>query len=284
MQIACAFEDIGNPVYVQMVKAIERAAASAGYRLVIHSTNRDQDAELAIVGNLSHGYVDGLIISPLRPTEKLVAAIAGAPRPIVAIGQLPTGIPVDTVRVDSGAAAAAVVRHLDDQGCRRIGFINGPADTNPGRRRLDGYRAGISAAGLEDDAQLIESAPNFDFQGGLDATAKLLARTHVDGLFCATDTLAVGAIKALTNLGLSVPGDVAVASIDNTELADLITPALTSIDLMASERATAATELLLDRLQHPGAPPQTWTSEPSLVIRQSSVRRPQHPHPRKEQR
>ncbi|GAB3709040.1 LacI family DNA-binding transcriptional regulator [Mariniluteicoccus flavus] len=279
-QIACAFADIGNPVYVAMIRAIEREVARAGLRLVIHATHSDPLAEEQVVRGLAMGYADGLVISPLRPTDRLVSLLSASTSPVVVIGNIAAKADVDTVRVDSRQAVRLAVAHLADLGRRRIGFVNGPVDTTPGRIRREAFRAARLAAGdvPEEVDRLIVTGPEFDDDSGFAATRELLARADVDALLCATDTLAVGAARALREAGLSVPDDVALASIDDTPLARLCTPQLTSVSLKAEERGAIAATMLLARLAEPTMPTRRRSLRPELVVRESTQPGPQTDH------
>src|SRR6187549_3567865 len=99
-QLAYAVADIGNPVYVEMMRAIERVVAESDYRLVISSTG-DAEATVDLVQSLSRGFVDGMVLSPLRVTAELELAIAAAPVPVVVLGRMPDGAGADTVMADS---------------------------------------------------------------------------------------------------------------------------------------------------------------------------------------
>jgi len=110
----------------------------------------------------------------------------------------------------------------------------------------------------------------FTYAAGFGAARRLLARTRPDALFCADDLIAVGAMRALADLQLRVPQDVAVVGMDDTELARMSTPALSSVSLGSAERARLAANLLLDRLKDPTLAPRHRTVAPYLVIRESS--------------
>ena len=116
----------------------------------------------------------------------------------------------------------------------------------------------------------MEVADDFMTGPGRRATERLLARGRPDAIFCANDLLAVGALAALRDARLSVPGDVAVVGMDNTALAEVAWPALTSVDLGSAERARVAAELLFRRIENPKRTPQTVSVEPRLVARSSS--------------
>ncbi|WP_419994111.1 LacI family DNA-binding transcriptional regulator [Streptomyces boninensis] len=289
-QLTFAMPDIGNPVYVAMVREIQAVAKAAGYRLLLHSTDAVTEDELAVVRSLAERTSDGLIICPIRITPEHVEAIAQATAPVVVIGSPPPDAQLDCVQADSVSGAEKAVRHLAETGRRRIAFINGPIDTVPGRNRDEGYRKGLADHGISYDPGLVAAA-DFDVAAGAEAAHRLLdARPDLDAIFCANDQLALGAAQTLHTRGMRVPEDVAVAGMDNTQLARAAWPPLTSVDLGSSERGRIAAELLLQRLRErearPGDPagdaaedtsettipaPRRTTAEPRLVVRESTV-------------
>jgi len=269
-QIAFAMPDVANPVYTNMISSIQQVVRSHGVRLLLHSTDGDVEDELALLRDLKQRYVDGLILCSIRFTAAHVSAVARAAVPIAVIGRPPKDARVDTVRANSRRGAVEAVRHLHDVGRRRIAFINGPEATTPGSARRLGYLDGLRACGLARDDALTEVAADFSVEPGREAAERLLARALPDAIFCANDLLALGALGALRAAGLDVPGDVAVVGMDNTSLAPISWPPLTSVDLGSVERAQLAAELLLERIDHPLRRPRTLGVEPRLVVRASS--------------
>jgi LacI family transcriptional regulator len=269
-QLAFSVADVANPVYVAMMRAIVRVTRGAGYRLLLGSTDSDPDVETALLRGLRHRYVDGLILCPIRMTLELLEELRRAARPVVVIGTLPDDVPVDNVRADSRRGVGLAVRHLRDAGHQAVAFINGPTDTVPGMTRLEGYRRALDETGLPLDPALVVTADDFTFAAGREAARELFARQKPTALFCANDLLAIGAIRALEQIGLRVPHDVAVVGMDDTELAEMSSPALTSVSLASEERGELAARLLLARIDHPDAPPARPTVPPRLVLRASS--------------
>jgi LacI family transcriptional regulator len=269
-QIAFAMPDVANPVYTTMVGSIQEVARAEGWRLMLHSTGADLDDELALLRDLKQRFVDGLILCSLHLTDAHEAELARAAAPVVVIGRPTKATLVDTVSVNSRKGAAEAVRHLYEGGRRRIAFLNGPQHTAPGSRRRLGYFDGLRACGLDRDEELIEVASDFMVEPGRRAAELLLERARPDAILCANDLLAVGALTALRDAGLDVPGDVAVVGMDNTELSRLTWPTLTTIDLGSAERARIAAELLLRRIERPGRKVRTVGVEPALVVRASS--------------
>lgn len=269
-QIAFAMPDVANPVYTTMTRSIASVARAAGSRLILHSTDSDREDELAFLEGLRERYVDGLILVSLDFTEAHAEAIATASVPVAVIGNVAKDARVDNVRVDSRRGASDAVRHLAAGGRRRIAFLNGPEGTTPGQARRSGYLDGLRASGLERDDGLIEAAAAFTVDAGWEAARNLLTRDVPDAIFCANDLIAIGALSALRAAGLEVPRDIALVGMDNTSLASVTSPSLTTVDLGSAERARFAAELLLARIEQPSRRPRVVDVEPRLVVRESS--------------
>jgi LacI family transcriptional regulator len=269
-QVAFAMADIGNPVYLAMIREIQPVLKAAGYRLVLHSTDADAADEIDVLRALGERYVDGLIMVPLRVTDGHLAAITAARAPVVIIGSLPDGT-ADNVRTDSRTGLRLAVDHLYALGRRRIGFVNGPLDTVPGSARSAAYADALAALGLPYDGELVEVGDFYRAEGAA-AVRRLLERAPgVDALMCANDLIALGALDVLRGAGRRIPEDVAVVGMDDSDLATVAWPALTSVSLGSAERGRAAAELLLDRLENGERPPRVVTVQPHLVIRASTT-------------
>ena len=268
-QIAFAMPDVANPVYTAMVRAIQDVVREQGLRLVLHSTGADAEEELGILRDLRRRFVDGLILVPLNVTSAHLEELTRAAAPVVVIGRIPKDVPVDAVEADSRRGAAIAVKHLWVHG-RRIAFVNGPVKTVPGHARRLGYLDGRRACGLRRDDRLIEAADDFTVEAGRAATLRLLTRARPDAVLCANDLLAAGSIDALRSAGIDVPAATAVVGMDNSDLAELTWPALTSVDLGSAERARLAAQLLLDRIGDLNRPPQRLQVGAELVVRASS--------------
>ncbi|MGW5355409.1 LacI family DNA-binding transcriptional regulator [Streptomyces sp. NPDC004031] len=269
-QLTFAMPDVGNPAYVSMVRQIQAVARPLGYRLLLHSTDAVAEDELDVVRSLADRTSDGLILCPIRVTDAHLEVLAAAARPVVVIGSLPDPAAVDSVRADSVLGAVLAVRHLLEGGRRRIGFVSGPADTVPGRNRRTGYETALREAGLAPDPALTVTA-EFGIEAGARAAHRLLdARPRPDGVLCANDQLALGTAHAAHDRGLCIPDDLAVAGMDDSELARAGRPALTSVDLGSAERGRLAAQMLVDRLEGGRHPVRCPTVPPRLVVRAST--------------
>lgn len=270
-QLAFAVADVGNPVYVEMMRAIENETRACGYRLLVSSTGGSTPDLLALLDSLEQGYADGLVLSPVRVDDALVDALRGLTYPAVVIGTVPKDVPIDNVRANSAGGVRLALEHLYDQGCRRIAFVNGPRDTVPGSARLRAFERTARSLGLDPSSDLRVEAGDFTLVEGHKAALTLLDATVPDAVLGGNDLLAIATMQVLAERGLSVPEDVAVVGMDDTELADVTVPALTSVGLGARARGRAAALLMLERLDDPDRPFQRVTIQPSLSVRNSSL-------------
>lgn len=270
-QLAFAVADLGNPVYVAMMRAIEGVVRAAGFRLVVSAIGSDPDDEIDVVRGLGRGYADGLILIPLRITGDVVSELRSSRVPVVVIGSLPAGVPIDNVRANSARGVGLAVAHLAEGGRRSIAFLNGPLDTVPGRARDRGFHRAMAALGRTISGSQTIAAADFTHDAGEKAANALLTHYEPDAIVCANDLLAIGAMRVLRGRGLRVPEDVAVVGMDNTDLAELSTPALTSVSLGSEERGRIAAAMLLDRLRDPERKASRTTVQPELVLRASSA-------------
>ncbi|HEY3560411.1 MAG TPA: LacI family DNA-binding transcriptional regulator [Kribbella sp.] len=172
-QLTLAVADVGNPVYVTMMRAVEEVVSAAGYRLVVTTTGPDVVDEVALVRGMARGYADGLLISPIRVDEDLVKSIRECEVPVVVAGSVPAKAGVDTVRANSPKGMLLAVDHLVARGRNRIAFVNGPADTVPGAARAKGFAEALKAHNLQPVA--VVEADDFTFAAGRAAAPALLA-------------------------------------------------------------------------------------------------------------
>ena len=206
-----------------------------------------------MVRDLKHRFVDGLILASLHLTDAHADELRRAAAPVIVIGTPAQGHAASTPSAPTRARApprpCGTCTRPAGGGSRSS---TGPQHTAPGSSRRLGYLDGLRSCGLARDDALIEVAADFMIEPGR-ARDRAPARraTTPDAIFCANDLLAIGALSALREAGLDVPGDVALVGMDNTPLAEVTWPTLTSVDLGSAERARIAAELLLERIEGP---------------------------------
>ena len=261
--------DNTGPVYAEVLRGIEQVANAAGFGLLLANSAECQDQALRRLALLRAKGVDGVLLTPVQSDTRDIELLQAAGKPFVLLLRHFEHFDCDFVITDNPAAGRLATGHLVARGYRRIGHIAGPPGVASGEGRLRGYRTALERAGLSFDPSLVERGP-FTLQGGYEAAGRLLNRPdRPEAIFAATDLQAVGVMKAARDLGLRIPGDLALVGGDDIELAEFLTVPLTTFHQPAREIGVQGAQLLLRRLEQPDAPPARVVLEPRLVVRQS---------------
>ena len=238
-----------EPFFAGMVRGVSAALAETGVQLLLLIAQDLPDRgrlERYVVG----GHVDGVLLASLHGDDPLPAILERAGVPAVLVGRPAGPIPVSYVDADNRGGARMAVDHLAALGRRRIATITGGLDMGVGVDRLDGYRDGLAAAGLDGGGGELEEAGDFTEEGGAAAMTRLLARPGrpVDAVFAASDLMAAGALRALRAAGRRVPDDVAVVGFEDSAVARYAQPPLTTVRQPIEEMGRQATRLLLAKV------------------------------------
>ncbi|MDQ7829202.1 MAG: LacI family DNA-binding transcriptional regulator [Armatimonadota bacterium] len=258
--------DVSNPYYAVILRGIEDAAWQRGLAVILCNTDRRPERQRAALQMLAERRVDGLVVAggAFGPAD---LTVLGGRLPVVAIGRHPARVP--SVRVDNVAAGALATRHLLALGHRRIACLVGPAGSTSARDRLTGYRRALRHAGVRVASRYVVPA-DFTPAGGRRGVERLWAQgPPPTALVAPNDQAAVGAIRALYERGVGVPGDVSVVGFDDTPLAAVTVPALTSVHIPMDELGRRALELLL-QLRDGGAG-RGVVLRPRLIVRESTA-------------
>ncbi|MDT8915533.1 LacI family DNA-binding transcriptional regulator [Amycolatopsis sp. PS_44_ISF1] len=264
--------DLRNAFFADVVEGLDAAAQAAGFDLILNTGGRVPARESAALRSLLSFRPAGLVLlSPVVPAAAIEAAALQCPTVLVSRTSRAAG--VDTVNDDGEAGSALAVGHLAGLGHRRIAHLDGgPAAGAAARRR--GFVAAMRAHGLE---PIVVRSEHTD-TAGEKAVRELLTEHARPGLPTAlvagNDFNAVGAISALEENGLRVPGDVSVVGYDNTSLAGLRHISLTTVDQPRTEMGRLALETLLERVRGERAKPVRHLLDPSLVVRSTTAARP----------
>ena len=269
-QICLSFDDLANPAYVLMTRGVGQTLGATNFRLVLSSAFSSVDEIVKHLETMGRGFADGLIISPIYSDVRITNLLSRLQIPVVVVGTLPDGIEVDNVWVDSAAGVATAVEHLKSTGRKKIAFLNGPLVTNPGKKRLAAFEKALKSNSLKMSSESVIQADAFSPDAAYSSVKSFGNLNQFDSVVCANDQLAAGLMKYCFEVGIEIPTDIGIVGIDNTDLASLLRPTLTSIDLHAEQRGSIAAELMLNRLSDPSRPAQKIVVEPTLVIREST--------------
>lgn len=263
--------DITNPFFAAVVKGLERAIPNGTFRILLASSDESAEQEAEVLADLT-GRVDGFILAPADEQDRAPLALHRAGVPVVLLDREVTGGELhDVVLVDNVGGARAAAEHLLSLGHRRIGMINGPENTTPGRERRAGFVQALHAAGLAADTGL-------DFTGDFrEPSGRALARRILDlperptALFTANNQMTIGALKTLRESGIRIPDELSVVGFDDLTLGSLLEPPLTCVTRADEEQGELTMQLLLERLQEDvPAPPQRIVLDAHLEIRGST--------------
>lgn len=260
--IGIVVPDIANAFSAVVTKAVQEEVGHDGYALFVSGSDEQAQAEERWARALAP-QVDGLLlVSPLMPDAAL--RDLGTIVPVVLTNRLIDGIAA--VLMDVTEAVGHAVEHLHALGHRRIVYLSGPAGSYSNEIRLRGYRKVCERLGL-DAAQL--GPFNARFSAGIRA-ADLVLAGGATAVLAYNDEVAVGVVNRLWDRGVRVPYDLSVVGFDDTSLAEMVTPRLTTVRLPAAASGREAVRILLDTIAGREASRRPLGLPAELVIRAST--------------
>jgi len=215
-----------DPFFSGIVRGVSQELSAAKLRMVLVMIQSPDDLD-EFNAYLRAGHVDGVLLISEHGSNPISSHAAGAGLPIVLGGRPFDSSPgIAFVDNDNLGGAEQAVTHLVGLGRRRIATITGPLDMSAAVDRLEGFRRGL---GDRFDQALVEES-DFTLEGGADATRRLVGRfPDLDGIFVASDLMALGVLPVLRETGRRVPDDVAVVGFDDIDLAAYADPPLTTV-------------------------------------------------------
>jgi DNA-binding LacI/PurR family transcriptional regulator len=269
--------ELDNPIFPAFAQVIESTLAQHGYTPVLCTQSPGGVTEDEYVEMLLDRQVSGIVfISSLSADttsdRSRYQRLLDRPLPIVLVNGFAKELEAPFVSCDDRVAGDLGVAHLVALGHRRIGIISGPNRFINTQRKLEGYRAAMRReVGLTDpEIDDLVSLTLFGVEGGEVAAERLLAK-GVTGIICASDMMALGAIRAARRRGLRVPEDVSVIGFDDSALIPFTDPPLTTLRQPVASMAVAAVRSLVDEINGHGAPHSEYLFHPELVVRNSTA-------------
>ncbi|MFI6469368.1 LacI family DNA-binding transcriptional regulator [Streptomyces sp. NPDC050516] len=255
-----------EPYFSDIVRGVGAALADTEMQLLLTLVGGDRERRRLAQYLASHR-VDGVLLVSVHADDPLPDLLEQLGIPVVISGRRREDEPLASVDCDNYEGARTAVAHLAARGRRSIATITGPLDVYGARRRLDGYRAALAAAGLDE----LAAHGDFTEEGGRRAMTELLERApHLDAVFAASDVMASGARQILREAGRRIPDDTALIGFDDSAIARHMDPPLTSVRQPTEEMGRAMAELLLAEITatEPARPSLMLPTE--LVVRASS--------------
>lgn len=264
--------DITNPFFPELVKAVEGYVSDNGYTVFVGNTDFSLEKEKEYVSNLIAKRVDGVILTSTVDNSSIIHnRFKKYNVPCVLLDRAIKNLDYDAgVFIDNEYGLYISCEYLIKHGNKRIAFISGPEKISTSVERIEGYKMALAQYNIDYDENLIKYG-NFTFESGYKAVREL----HNEGIafsaiLAANDIMAIGAMKALKELGCKIPEDIEVIGFDNIEVSSMVEPALTTVQQPTYEMGRKAAEYLLMLID--GKPPKNKhiRLQPKLIYRSTT--------------
>jgi DNA-binding LacI/PurR family transcriptional regulator len=268
--IGLVLPELQNPIFPALAEVVGGALAQRGFTPVLCIRTAGGLSEADWVAMLLDQHVSGVVFAGGHYAEQAAPhdhyhLLRSRGVPAVLFNAAVEGLDFPCVATDDMTAAGQAFTHLASLGHQRIGLVAGPVDHMPSRRKLAAFTEHARRRG---GTELVEHAL-FSLEGGQAATTRLL-RNGVTGLICASDVLALGAVRAVRRAGLAVPGDVSVVGYDDSAFMNCTDPPLTTVRQPIESMGKAAVALLVNQMENVLVYPEELLFEPELVVRGST--------------
>ncbi|PWK78373.1 LacI family transcriptional regulator [Mucilaginibacter oryzae] len=250
--IGLIVENIGGPFFGEMAKVIEEEAEKDGYRIIYCSTNNNLQKGKDMIRMLSQQLVDGYIITPMKGLEKEIRSLVDNEKPVVLIDGYFPGMDIPHVLVNNYESAYAAVSCFVKSGYKNIGMVTANLELVQLNDRSAGFKAALKDHGLKDNSKMVFKVPyDMSKADGVTAIKEFIGRQkRMDALFFTTNYLGTMGLQAIRDLGLDIPGDLAVISFDDNEIFNLYPPGITTIQQPTYEIAKSAIDILMEQINN----------------------------------
>lgn len=267
--IGVLLSDIQNPFFAELARGVEDVAHARGYAVLLGNSDEDEAKERRYLEVMRAELVDGIILPPASDRDAAAVELVRAGAPLVCVDRRLGRERVDSVVIDNVRGAYDATAHLVRLGHRRIAFIEGRPRISTSRERLEGYAKALADHGVEPDAGLVRQGDSRQGSGRRLAAALLDLPDPPTALLVGNNLMTLGALEAIHERGLRIPGDVAIVGYDDMPWALAFDPPLTAVRQPGYELGRRAAELLLQRLDEPSRSTTIVLLQPELIVRGS---------------
>jgi LacI family transcriptional regulator len=266
--------DLLNPFFAELAKSLGSALRKQSYGLVLTSSEDNPEVEQSEIRMMLARGVDALLIASCQPILQGFMSVHNQGTPFVLVDRPFPHLRANFVGTDDYAGGRLATEHLVALGRKRLAYIGSP-DLSPAAERFRGFRMALRDHDIELRHEFVLSNSDVEESGdnaGYEMMQKLLKRrSRPNGVFCHNDVVAIGAMKATLDAGLSIPKDIAFVGFDNVRYSKYLQIPLTSVDQSTGQLGVAAAQLALDLIAKKVDKPRTILLAPSLVVRQSTI-------------
>jgi LacI family transcriptional regulator len=269
--LALVLTDITNPFWTTVARGAEDAAREAGFSMILGNTDESETKQGEYLNVLLQKQVDGILFVPVGHSVAPVRLMHRQEVPVVVLDRRLEGARADVVRSDSEGGAYILTQLLLSLGHRRIAMLCGPQGVSTAEDRAAGYKRALCETGVACVTELIQYG-EFTVESGYAMAHQMLSCSlRPTALFAGNNFIAIGALKALRDMNLRVPDDIAIVGFDDLPTAIMVDPILTVASQPAYEMGKRAAELLIARLA--GEAPKGYQEivlPTEIIVRQSS--------------
>lgn len=263
--------DIVNPFFPEIARGAEDRARESGYNIIICNTDDNVDQENKYIHMLSEKMVDGIILTHSANRNDEMTGLENTRIPIILIDRdYDSPNILGKVMVDNAKASRAGVNYLVKKGYRRIAYIAGPLNTGTARDRLEGYKIALIDNDITFDENLVRVG-EYKTKWGYEAAEDLLnSDLDFQAIFCGNDAIAIGAMKRLREMGISIPDDIAIMGFDDIYISSMVDPELTTIKQPNYSMGYEAVKMMIDSIEGRNVDEKNLILKTELIIRKSS--------------
>jgi len=238
-----------QPFFAEVLEGVQSVARKKGYSIVLCNTDYDPKQEEAYVVNLLERRIDGAIFTSGVMKDEHILRLKEEGIPIVLIEKFIESSDIPAVVIDNISAAKRAVKHLLSLGYKNIGYISAPLELVPLRKRFEGYKQALLERQVSYDPSVVyieKTIKKEDPRSGYKIMKRILRQGNVPrAFFIVSDTLAIGAIKAIKDFGMRVPDDIAIVGFDDIDIASFSDPPLTTVVQPKYQMGVEGMEMLI---------------------------------------
>jgi len=268
--VGVVIPDIANTNFAEVARGIEDIANMYHYNIILSNADKRKDKEIRVVNTLLEKQVDGLLFMGGVVTEEHVQAFNTSNVPIVLCATTDEKGAMPSVDIDHEGAAFDAVTKLIQEGHRSIAMISGTLqDPANGYARFQGYKRALETAGLPYREDYVRVG-NYRYESGIEATEYFLKLSErPTAIFAATDEMAIGAIHCLQDAGWKVPEEMSVIGVDNSRMASMVRPMLTTVAQPMYDIGAVSMRLLTKLMKKEAVDNAKVTLPHELIVRRS---------------
>lgn len=269
--IGLIIPDITNPFFPEVARGVEDYANKAGYHVVLCNSDNNPKKEISYIAMLQEKMVDGIIFTSSSLRSHDSKTFFNFHIPVITVDRDIEDIKTQgKITVDNYTGAYVAVRYMLDRGYKKILHLAGPLTSKTSLDRKLGYLKALEDMDIEPDDNCVYEG-NYTADWGYKGVKKAIEhKCEFDSIFCGNDMIAIGAIKALNEMGIKVPDNVGVVGFDDIYMASVVTPNLTTIRQPNYQMGYKAAEMLIELIKHPTIHLDNLILKTELVIREST--------------